>query len=311
MSANGILILGGCGFTGKLLTEQLKLIDAEFYIICRNLASVSADVADRVYVSSLDNVSVLRELLPRCRFVFHLASDTTPGVSAFQPILEATANLLPTLRLLEILQEYKNVTLVYVSTGGAIYGNCGKRNASEGMSLTPVSYYGAGKAAIESFLIAYTKQTGGRAIILRPSNFYGPGQQYRVGFGIIPTIFHHVLLDKTIDVWGDGETIRDYLYIEDFVDCCIKILNQPEMTTEFAVYNIGSGTGTSLNDLFREVENVSGRIVKRNYKPIRKIDVEKIVLDCRKIAIDYSWVANTQLKDGLAKTWQWFQKMKV
>ena len=307
MRSDGVLLLGGTGFVGKCLAARLKTLGKKCYIVGRNASMIHNEVSGDYYVSSLDNIQMLKELLPRCRVVIHLASDTTPGASVLQPTLEVTSNLLPSLRLLEELQKYSHLSLVYVSTGGAIYGDyCGDK-ATEEMQVLPQSYYGAGKAAFEQFIHAYVKQTGNHAIILRPSNLYGPGQPYRPGFGIIPTIFHHLSNSKTMEVWGDGEIVRDYLYIDDFIDCCVKIINDLHGEYKARVYNVGSGNGTSLNTLFNMIESISTYKVKRNYSPVRAVDVNKVVLDGSRIQNDYHWKSKTDLCAGLLKAWTWFQ----
>ncbi len=308
MKGEGFLLLGAGGFVGRSLAARLHSLEKEVYCIYRSASSLRPNSLENVYVASLDNTAVLKELLPRCRLVFHLASDTTPGVSALQPAFEATTNLLPSLRLLEVLQDFKDVTLVYVSTGGAIYGDVSGEHATEDMHLSPISYYGAGKAACEKFIQAYTKQTGNRAIILRPSNFYGPGQSYRPGFGIIPTILHHMLARKELEIWGGGETVRDYLYINDFVDCCLKIIENHADNKGTSIYNVGSGTGIRLNELCDMLEAISGIRIKKNFRSARSVDVHKIALDSSKIGLDYAWQAKTDLYQGLKNTCHWFQK---
>jgi UDP-glucose 4-epimerase len=268
---------------------------------------INAKYSEDYYVAPLDNITLLKKLLPKCKVVVHLASDTTPGASALQPTLDATSNLLPSLRLLEILQDYPHITLLYVSSGGAIYGDCQGGKASEDMHLAPLSYYGAGKAAFEKFIYAYTKQTGNSSIILRPSNLYGPGQPYRPGFGIIPTIFYNITHSKIMDVWGDGEIVRDYLYIDDFVDCFVKIIDELKISDNAEVYNVGSAEGTSLNTLFSLIESTSGLRVERNYKSTRNVDVAQIVLDSSRIQKDYLWKSKTDLYSGLSKAWKWYQ----
>ncbi len=304
---HGILLLGGAGFVGRALTARLKDLRKEYYVVGRGARGLQGKSTEEYYIASLDNKQVLQKLLPRCRVVVHLASDTTPGVSALQPAFEATSNLLPSLRLLEILQDYSHITLIFVSTGGAIYGDCHGGKASEDMHLSPLSYYGAGKAAFEKFIHAYTKQTGNRAVILRPSNIYGPDQPYRPGFGIIPTIFYHLFAGKTMEVWGDGETVRDYLYIDDFIDCCIRLISKPIARDRAAIYNVGSGKGVSLNTLFIMIETISGNRVKRNYQPTRAVDVNRIILDSSRMQRDYLCKNKTDLNSGLTKALTWYQ----
>lgn len=307
MTPQGILLLGGAGFVGRALTARLRSLERECYIVGRSASMIDSQYSEEYYVAPLDNIELLKELLPKCRVVIHLASDTTPGASALQPTLDATTNLLPSLRFLEVLQEYSHISLIYISTGGAIYGDCYGGKASEDMQLSPMSYYGAGKAAFEKFVHAYTKQTGNSAIILRPSNLYGPGQSYRPGFGIIPTIFYNLIHSKIMEVWGDGKIVRDYLFIDDFVDCCMNIIDDLKIVDKAEVYNVGSAEGLSLNTLFSMVESISGRKVARNYQQTRKVDVERIVLDSSRIQRDYLWKNKTDFHSGLTKAWTWYQ----
>jgi UDP-glucose 4-epimerase len=308
MKSEGILLLGAGGFVGRALAARLHKLEKETYCVYRSASFLQTNSLENGYIASLDNTTVLKSLLPRCRIVFHLASDTTPGVSALQPAFEATTNLLPSLRLLEALQDYKDITLVYVSTGGAIYGDISGEHATEDMHLSPISYYGAGKAACEKFIQAYTNQSGNRAIILRPSNFYGPGQPYRPGFGIIPTILYHMLVRKELEIWGEGEMVRDYLYIDDFVDCCIKIIENHTDKPGTSIYNVGSGKGIRLDELCDKLEAIAGVKIKKKFRSARSVDVQKIALDSSKIGLDYSWQANTDFYQGLKNTWHWFRK---
>jgi UDP-glucose 4-epimerase len=308
MMPKGILVIGGTGFVGRALLNRLNSYFPEIYTIARKDDSLEKLSNVSHFRSSLDNSVLLKKILPCCRVVFHLASETTPGSSILQPALEATNNLLPSLRLLECLQEYSHLSLIYVSTGGAIYGDSGKDKVSEDMPLFPLSYYGAGKAALEKFIFAYSRQTGNTALILRPSNIYGPGQVYKQGFGIIPTIFNHLLKGETLQLWGDGTTTRDYLYIDDFVDFCSMLLRTPSLENGVSrVFNIGSGKGTTIIELLTLIETITGESVQRVYQPARKVDVRRIVLDNTRINSKFQWSPRTELQTGLTKAWEWFR----
>lgn len=306
MTPEGILLLGHSGFVGRSIATHLGEVFPEIYAVSRSRCDWEGLADIQSFECSLDDHAILKEILPRCRVVFHLASETNPGASALKPSLETASNLLPSLRFLECLQEYPHILLVFVSSGGAIYGNSAHFPVSEKVPLSPLSYYGAGKAAFEKFLLAFRHQTNGKVIILRPSNLYGPGQTYKPGFGIIPTLFHHILKGKTLEIWGDGETVRDYLYIGDFINLCNRILKSDIPGDETPVYNVGSGTGTTLNTLCSHVEEISGKTIKRRYQPARPVDVKSIVLDCSRIKEQYQWEGGVDLRTGLSKTWEWF-----
>lgn len=301
-----ILLLGGNGFIGCRLTQRL-IKDYCVHVIARTVSESDCIENIHYHANSITDSKLLREVLPKCDIVFHLATDTTPGKSALLPALEANYNLLPTLHFLEILQEYPDVFLIYISTGGAIYGDPSVELVEEKNPLVPLSYYGAGKAAIEKFIIAFCHQTGQSAMILRPSNLYGPSQRYRSGFGIIPTIFHHLLERKALSIWGDGENIRDYLYIDDFVELCLFLVERIktiEKDVKAPIYNVGSGVGFSSNKLIEIIQNITGLKVQAEYLVARKVDVRRVVLNCDKLKKDYGWTAKTGLIEGIEKYWQ-------
>lgn len=306
MNKQGILILGGTGFVGRQLLKRLHLQHPEIYVISRSSHSLPRLSGVHCYTDSLDNLSLLDTILPRCKTVIHLASDSTPGSSALQPTFEATNNLLPTLRFLEILQKYKNISLIYISSGGAIYGNPTAPLVKENDPLAPLSYYGAGKAALENFIIAFCQQSQHHTIILRPTNFYGPEQPYRNGFGVIPTIFQTIITKQPLPIWGDGENVRDYLYIEDFIDLCIRLIDKSVTHNNVSIYNVGAEQGTTLNQLCSLIEEMTQMSVIRQYKDAHTVDVRSIVLDCSHIHEDYDWYPRVDLKTGLIKTWKWF-----
>ncbi|MCK5685273.1 NAD-dependent epimerase/dehydratase family protein [bacterium] len=310
MHQKGILILGGTGFVGRQLIHRLLQKKIEVYVIAGSAYTLPRLPGLHNYSDSLDNEELLKQILPLCHTVFHLASNSTPGTSSIQPTFEASNNLLPTLRFLDILHQFKDVSLIYFSSGGAIYGNPDKSPVTEQCPTNPLSYYGAGKAAIEKFIIAFCQQSQHHATILRPSNFYGPEQPFRRGFGIIPTIFHHILTDQTLTLWGDGSNSRDYLYIDDIIDLCIKLIESPNKNTDVKIFNVGSGLGTTLNDLCDIIEEVSNTKIKRRYIKSRTVDVQSIVLDCTKLQKAYNWHPGINLETGLSNTWQWFKTQK-
>ena len=304
-TSNAVLLLGGTGFVGSRLMLRLHALGREVYVISRKAHTLPALENCHRFSDSLDNVALLDEILPRCSTVFHLASTSTPGSSAMQPAFEASNNLLPTLRFLEILQRHPRADLVFLSSGGAIYGDVAGEAISENAHLSPLSYYGAGKAALEKFIVAYCTQLERAAIILRPANFYGPGQPYRAGFGVVPTIFHHIKTGRRFEIWGDGNNIRDYLYIEDFIDLCIELIDKGPRGVGVHIYNAGSGKGTTLNVLCELASKVTGKTLELSYKAMRAVDVKRVVLNCEAVRREYGWTATTSLEQGLSATWKW------
>lgn len=307
--ADGVMILGSSGFVGSALVRSLEKQNRELFCISTQPANVVRSKKTHCYTTTLDDEENLREILPKCRYIFYLASHSNPGFSAYKPFLEVKYNLLPGLRFLETLQDYSDIYLIYLSSGGAIYGFSQDKAITEKNPLTPISYYGAGKASMEKFILAYCIQSQGSAAIIRPTNFYGPGQPYKKGFGIIPTIFHHISTNESLPIWGDGEAVRDFLFIDDFIELCLLLLHSSRYRPGFGrIYNVGAEVGTSINRLCDIIEEVTGREIIRNYQKARVVDVPRSELSCSKVKNDLQWSAKTDLHDGIEKTWAWYQK---
>lgn len=295
-----ILILGGGGFIGRALATRLSAcghtvtcVDTvETGPIDQNVTEVVADLTD---------ASKLVSLLHTCDTIVHLASATTPASSANHPTQEAQHNLAPTLQFLEMLPSSRSVHLLFLSSGGTVYGAPEQLPATELAPLLPQSYHAAGKIALEAFLGAYRYLSGHCITILRPSNIYGPGQPLRPGFGIVRHILENVRRGRPVTVWGDGENIRDYLYIDDMVAACQRLIEQGNAN---ATFNLGAGVGTSINGLLKTIEQVIEQEVAVEYFPARAADVRAIVLDSTKLREVTGWEPQIDLAEGIRRTWQ-------
>jgi len=281
MNREDVLLLGGGGFIGSALARRLKQEGTPAHIIGRH------------------DGERLEQTLPQCGTVIHLASSTTPGSSARHPILELD-NLALTLRLLGLLQSQPDTHLIFFSSGGTVYGNPERLPVTEDSAVAPLSQHGAGKAAQEAF--CQTFRTRGHAVtILRPSNAYGPGQTMRNGFGLIRTMLEHARCDTPLEIWGDGENIRDFIYIDDVVEATARLIKEPQ---DSGTYNLGSGTGYSINQVKDIVETVCKKKLNTAYRPARGMDVRSVVLDNTRLSERLAWQAGVVLDDGIASTWE-------
>jgi UDP-glucose 4-epimerase len=287
MSRDGVLLLGGAGFIGSALAVRLQL---ERF---------------KVYVVGKGNEAALASLLPQCGTVVHLASSTTPGSSARHPQLE-TANMALTLHLMALLQTLAPSHLIFFSSGGTVYGNPAVFPVAEDCPLAPLSYHGAGKAAQE--ILCKTLVTLGHAVtVLRPSNAYGPGQTLRHGFGLVRTLLQHAQAGSKLEIWGDGENVRDYIYIDDVVEATLRLIGLPE---DCGTYNLGSGVGYSINQVKEVVEKICGRTLTTTYRAARGMDVRRILLDSTLLSVRMDWHAKVRLADGVAQTWEWLRESR-
>jgi Nucleoside-diphosphate-sugar epimerases len=299
MMRDDVLILG-LGFLGRALAQRLHAEGRTVHAIEPGHASPLEGVA--IHQASMDDSQLLDQLLPGCGTVFHLASGTTPGSSSGDPVGEAENNILPSLRFLEIAQRHRPLRLVFASSGGALYGDPGVIPTPESYPLKPHSSHGAGKMAQEAFLHAFAHNTGSCVAILRPSNLYGPGQPLKSGFGIIRTLLEHASQGTPMPVWGDGETVRDFLYIDDMVEACRLLFRHPAVTGTF---NVGSGQGHTINQVREATEKICGRSIAVQRHPARGYDVHQVILDNTNIEAALGWKPATLLEEGILRTWQW------
>jgi UDP-glucose 4-epimerase len=283
VNRDAVLLLGGAGFIGRALAMRLER------------ENISAHIVGRASTEKLEDV------LPRCGTVVHLACATTPGSSADRPDLEQ-ANIALTARVLALLQPQTH--LIFFSSGGTVYGNPARLPVSEDDPTAPLSQHGASKASQEASCLAARAQ-GHAVTIVRPSNAYGPGQGLKSGFGLVRTMFGHALAGTPLEIWGDGENVRDFIYIDDVVEACTRFIGLP---ADSGTYNLGTGTGFSINQVKRLVEAASGRALEAIYRPARGIDVRSVVLDTSRLQAALGWRPRIRLDEGLARTWDWLNR---
>lgn len=285
MSRVDVLLLGGAGFIGSALARRLEQ------------EKIATHILGHHDTERLENV------LPQCGTVIHLASATTPGSSAAHPNLEL-GNLALTLRLLELMQTQPETHLIFFSSGGTVYGNPDRLPVAEDAPISPLSNHGAGKAAQEAFCQAF-RASGHAVTILRPSNAYGPGQITKSGFGLIRTMLECIRVGTPLEIWGDGENIRDFIYIDDVIEACMRLVDLPQ---DSGTYNLGSGAGYSINRIRYIVEEITGTELKVSYRPVRDIDVRAVVLDIGHIHRELDWAPRVNLYEGVRHTWEWLRE---
>ncbi|KRG54783.1 NAD-dependent epimerase/dehydratase family protein [Stenotrophomonas nitritireducens] len=303
-----VLLIGAGGFVGRQLLEAMTRQGEDVIAVSRRpLVAPSNQV--EVHVRELREPADFAVFLDRVRAVVHVASTTTPASSAGRPMLELEGNLRPILGLLEAMHSYSHLSLVYMSSGGALCSRLYDAPQNESSAFHSRSYHGAGKLAAEQFIESWCHQSSGNAIVFRPSNLYGPGQDERPGFGIIPAAFGKLVRGEVLQVWGDGSTKRDYLYIDDFNSLVLSALRTPNISG-FNVFNACSGTSIDLNSLFSAIEQVTGRTLHRQHGAARVVDIPSVHLQSTSSLCRFGWRPQFDLADGLEHTWQWFTTSK-
>jgi UDP-glucose 4-epimerase len=229
---------------------------------------------------------------------FHLAAQIDVRVSVERPDVDAGVNVIGTLRLLEAARAV-GAKVVFSSTGGAIYGEC-DGPAPEDHPRRPLAPYGVSKLAGEEYFAAYNRLYGSMHVSLRYANVYGPRQDPHGEAGVV-AIFMSALRDgRTPRIFGDGSQTRDYVYVGDVVEATL-------LAAEHAggVFNVGTGTQTSVRELYDRVQRVAGVEQEPELADARPGELQRSVLDPSLAARELGWTAHHSLDDGLAKTWAW------
>ncbi len=300
-----VLVLGGQGFIGSHLVETLLGNGVRVRVLSRpGRRGLHLFSGVEYHFVDFSDSSSLAEALIDVDVVVHSLSSTVPATANLDPIADINCNLLSTVRLLQQMRDQGVSRLVFLSSGGTVYGEAKTIPIPEEHARNPVSSYGIVKVAIENYIAMFSAQHGLKSLVLRVSNPYGPRQGHLGVQGVIPTFFQRIIAGDEIRIWGDGSSVRDYLYISDLVSCIVQ-----GITKDLAgVYNVGSGLGVSLRNILSLIEEILGISANVHYLPLRGFDVKKVVLDISKISKALDWVPSVPLREGCERYWEWAEK---
>lgn len=292
-----ILVIGGSGFLGQHLIEAL-LADGRDVRCLDVMKPKHFDKRMEFIEGSFMDSKVLERALSDCKVVFHLASTTIPKTSNLDPIFDINTNLRGTVQLLDQTIKCNINKFIFISSGGTVYGIPTTLPVSEDHATNPICSYGIIKLAIEKYLHLYHYLHGLNTCILRLSNPYGRYQRIGFGQGALTTFCHKALSGETIEIWGDGCVVRDFIYVSDAVRAMINALNK-DISEQ--VFNIGYGTGISINQIILMIEESLGYEIKKRYCKARTFDVPEIYLDIRRAKQFLDWEPKVSPAAGIEK----------
>ncbi|MBT0571529.1 NAD-dependent epimerase/dehydratase family protein [Curvibacter sp. CHRR-16] len=307
------LVLGARGFIGSHLTDALLAHGAHVRAFDRpGIQTVKGAVEDKrpgltVLEGDLVSTKDIEAALEGVDVCYHLVSTTLPRSSNLDPAYDIETNLLGTLRLLDAAVRQKIKHVVFTSSGGTVYGNPIATPIAETHPTEPTCSYGIMKLAIEKYLALYQQLHGLGSTVFRLANPYGERQRIEASQGAVGVFLGKVLRQETIDIWGDGSIVRDYLHISDVISALLLPTIKPPTSHGMHVFNIGSGQGQSINELIDTIRAVTGQTTDVRYLPGRGFDVPVNVLDISRAKTVWDWQPHITLKAGIARTWQWMQ----
>ncbi|MFV3415618.1 NAD-dependent epimerase/dehydratase family protein [Pseudomonas nitroreducens] len=304
-----IAIFGGGGFIGSAIADRLLKDGHQLKIFERPRVPPYREFTAHEQVEwvtgDLMSTHDVAEVLDGVDTVLHLVSTTLPKSSNDDPIYDVQTNLIATLQMLNLMVGKGIRKIVFISSGGTVYGPPTYLPIDELHPTEPQVSYGITKLMIEKYLLMYQHLHGIKANILRVTNPYGERQRVETAQGAVGVFLSKALKDQPIDIWGDGSVTRDYIHVSDVAEAFAKAVTYDGAES---VFNISSGNGTSLNELVASLEKVIGKDIQRNYLPGRPFDVPTSVLCNERAARELQWSPMVDLETGLRRTLAWLEQ---
>lgn len=305
------IVYGGGGFIGSHLCDKLI---ADGYNVTvfdklnfskKNIAHLTGKV--KIIEGDFNNESDLQNSLTGIDYVYHLVSSTLPSSSNDNPEYDAETNLISSIKLFKECVEQKIRKVIFLSSGGTVYGIPKEIPVKESYNSNPICSYGIIKKTIEEYLFLFKNLYGLNYYVFRLANPYGERQNPFSSQGVIPVFLKKAIDNEKIEIWGDGKIVRDYIYIKDAAAVLSKSLS---IESEFSVFNLSNGKGYLLNELIGIIGEVTGKKLNVSYLEARKIDVPVSILDNSLVKGTFGWTPETRLEDGIRFTYNYLLNLK-
>jgi UDP-glucose 4-epimerase len=308
-----VLVTGGAGFIGSTLVDRLLVEGYDVDVVddlstgsLTNLAEARAQQTRRMTFQRLDVrspgiIDLIAHRKPEV--VYHLAAQADVRVSVATPVLDAEVNIIGSLNVIEGAQRAGTRKVVFAGSGGTLYGIPESIPTREGHPRRPLSPYGVSKKAVGDYLHYYREVQGLEYTVLALANVYGPRQDPHGEAGVVAIFAGKLLAAERPTIYGDGEQTRDFVYVDDVADAFVRATSRGGGL----VVNIGTGTETSVQQLFDAMARASGFGEPARYAPPRTGELRRSALDPGRAAIHLGWKPYTHLDEGLARCLDWFR----
>ena len=301
-----VTVLGGGGFIGSAIIDHLLVEGHSIRVFERPRIEPYRAFTDSERVEwingDLMSVHDIREAVRGVDAVMHLVSTTLPKSSNDDPIYDVQSNLIASLQLLKVMVEEQVRRVVFISSGGTVYGQPQYLPIDERHPTEPMVSYGITKLAIEKFMVMFQHLHGLKPVILRVTNPYGERQRVETAQGAVGVFLDRIIRSQPIEIWGDGSVSRDYIHVSDVAQAFARALTYEGSQV---VFNVSTGKGTPLNELLKIIGEVTGLPVNAQFKPARPFDVPVSVLDNTLAQAQLGWKPVVSLSDGIARTAEW------
>ena len=303
------LILGGCGFIGRAVAGRLLAQGARVVVAGRAAPDLRGAMGEAARAGQLRyepfhlETADWERLIDGIDVIHHYAWSSIPATANEDPVADLACNVVPTLALLDAMRRRgsRAPRLVFSSSGGTVYGRLREVPVPEDHPLQPINAYGASKATTELYMSQYRAVYGLDCRIARLANPFGSGQDVRRGQGAATAFLYRALNGQPIEIWGDGEVMRDYIHISDAAAGLIALASHPLESGPFT-FNIGSGKGVSLNGVVAELERRLDRRLAVRRGPSRPFDVPVSILDVALARNVLQWTPKLSFAEGVVRT---------
>jgi len=292
-----VAILGGDGFIGRNLLKCLMENGDYNVVLFSNYFENNIKHYNGVEyrVGDFFNEDDLEKIVKDSDILVHAICTINPGNSNEKRYFAYTHDLMYTIKLCELCIKYSK-RLVFISSGGTVYGNQTELPIKEDASTNPINHYGCLKLCTEHILITYALQQGADIIIARIANVYGPGQQFEKGVGFIDAVIKRAIEGKPVTVFGNGDSVRDYIFV---TDACKMLLSLFEYKGNYNVFNLSTGKGASQRQIIEIVRTKYPTLIAQ-FQPARKVDANDVVLDNSRILGIYP-MPITKIAEGISQ----------
>lgn len=303
------LVLGGCGFLGSHTAESL--LESGYTVRVFDKVKVDTENIDHIIgdiemvEGDFTNAKDVAQAIKGIDYIFHFIGTTLPKSATENPVYDLESNVVSTLKLLHLATHEKIKKIIFASSGGTVYGVPRSIPISEDHPTNPACAYGISKLMIEKYFALYHRIGGLNYVVFRIANLYGERQNPHSMQGAVAVFLSLVKEGNPLTIWGNGGVTRDYIYIKDTVPVFINALQSKNRQR---VFNLGSGKGTTLNELIEVIKKATGRPVEATYTGERVIDVPTNVLDISRAREEFGFSPKTTLLDGVQKTWLWLNR---
>ncbi|MBU0691066.1 NAD-dependent epimerase/dehydratase family protein [bacterium] len=300
-----ILVTGGAGFIASHVTEGFIAAGHEVAVLDNLITGFRKNIPPeaKFFEGDIRDIEFVRSVFDEFKpeAVDHHAAQMDVRKSLDDPIFDAHTNILGSINLIQNAVRVKVKKFIYISTGGAVYGEPQWLPVMENHEIRPECAYGISKHTVEHYLELYRLLEGLPYTVLRYPNVFGPRQNPHGEAGVNAIFIGLMLAGKQPVIYGDGEQLRDYTYVSDIVNANCLALERGEGE----IVNIGSGIGTSVNTIYECLADIIHFPRPADYQPARKGEIEKIFLDARKAKAVLGWEPKVSFREGLEKTVEW------